>query len=622
MDFELAEIRDFLAGHAPFDRLPPAALDLLPRQLSVRYLRRGTSVPPPDADAAYLYVVRQGALEMRDGDGDLVDKLGEGDSCPLACDADLRSTFSAITVEDSLLYLLPCPRLLALRQAHPDFDRYFDASAAQRLQFALSVLRRRMDSRAGGGLTVLTVDNLVRGDPVCVPPGASIRAVAQLMSERRVSSVLIMDGTRLAGVVTDRDLRSRCLATGLDPGEPVGSIMTDDVHTIGPDAPAFDALVRMTRLNVHHLPVVDKTGVVGVLSATDLVRHESANPIYLVAEIHKAATAGHLAQIGGRLPQLQVQLAQAGGSARQIGETISTINDALTVRLLQLAEDRLGAAPVPYAWMTGGSHARREQTSHSDQDNALIIDDSVGSAHEDYFAALARFVNDGLDACGFVYCPGKVMAGNPQWRQPLSRWRQYFSGWILQPEPMALMLSSVFFDLRVVHGDGALYRQLQQENLRQTRANSIFLAYMAANALTHRPPLGFFRRLVVERGGAHADTLDLKHRGVVPVVDLARIYALALGIEETNTVERLRAAAGSTELSQDGARNLEDALELIATLRLQHQARQLRQGQPADNFLAPESLSTLERNHLKDAFDVIAGMQRALEQHFGASRLR
>lgn len=622
MDFDLAEIRDFLAGHAPFDRLPPEALDALPRQLSVRYLRRGTPVPPPDADGPYLYVVRQGALEMRDADGDLVDKLGEGDSCPLACDADLRSTFSAVAVEDSLLYLLPCNQLLALRQTQADFDRYFDASAARRLQFALSVLRRRMDSRAGGGLTALAVGSLMRGDPVCVPPGASIRSAAQLMSERRVSSVLIMDGTRLAGIVTDRDLRSRCLAAGRDSSEPIGSIMTAGVQTIGPDAPAFDALVRMTRLNVHHLPVVDRTGVVGVLSATDLVRHEGANPIYLVAEIHKAATAGQLAQIGVRLPQLQVQLAQAGASARQVGETISTINDALTVRLLQLAEEQLGAAPVPYAWMTGGSHARREQTSHSDQDNALIIDDSGGDAHQAYFAALAGFVNDGLNACGFVYCPGKVMACNPEWRQPLHRWQRYFSGWIQQPEPMALMLSSVFFDLRVVHGDGALYRRLQQENLRQTRANSIFLAHMAANALTHRPPLGFFRRLVVERGGAHADTLDLKHRGVVPVVDLARIYALALGIEEINTAERLRAAAGSAVLSQDGARNLEDALELIATLRLLHQARQLRQGRAADNFLAPETLSTLERNHLKDAFGVIAGMQRALEQHFGASRLR
>ncbi len=620
MDTELAEIRDFLAAHAPFDRLPSAALDLLPRQLSVRYLRRGTLVPPPDADAPYLYVVRQGAVEMRDGGGKLVDKLGEGDSCPLACDDDLGAVISGITVEDTLLYLLPCQRLAALRQDHPDFGRHFDASAAQRLQFALSSLRGQMGAQAG--LMALAVRTLMRGVPVCASPGASIYAAAQLMSERGVSSLLITEADRLVGLITDRDLRSRCLATGRDPGGPVREIMSTGVQTVGPDTPAFDALVRMTRLNVHHLPVVERDRVIGMLSTTDLVRHESANPVYLVGEIHKAQSVEAVALIGRRLPQLQVQLVQAGASARQVGEAISTINDALTVRMLQLAEDRLGAPPVPYAWVTGGSHARREQTSHSDQDNALIIDDSMTSEHDNYFAGLARFVNDGLNACGFVYCPGEVMASNPRWRQPLKRWREYFSAWINQPDPMALMLSSVFFDLRVVHGDQSLYRQLQQDNLRQTRANSIFLAHMAGNALTLRPPLGFFRQLVVERGGAHAHTLDLKHHGLVPVVDLARLYALSEGIPNINTTERLRAAAGTPVLSPDGARNLEDAFDFIATLRALHQARQLREGKPADNFLPPEALSTLERAHLKDAFGIIATLQQALDQRFGAARLR
>lgn len=620
MDTELAEIRDFLAVHAPFDRLPAAELDLLPRQFSVRYLRRGTPVPPLDADGLYLYVVRQGAVEMRDGGGELVDKLGEGDSCPLACDDDLGALLSGVTVEDTLLYLLPCQRLSALRQDHPDFGRHFDASAAQRLQLALSSLRGQMGTQAG--LMALAVRTLMRGGPVCASPNTTIHTAAQLMREHGVSSLLITEADQLVGLVTDRDLRNRCLATGRDPGAPVREIMTPGVQTVGPDTPAFDALVRMTKLNVHHLPVVERDRVIGMLSTTDLVRHESANPVYLVGEVHKAQSVEAVALIGRRLPQLQVQLVQAGASARQVGEAISAINDTLTVRFLQLAEDRLGAPPVPYAWVTGGSHARREQTSHSDQDNALIIDDSMTGADDSYFAGLARFVNDGLNACGFVYCPGEVMASNPRWRQPLKRWREYFGAWINQPDPMALMLSSVFFDLRVVHGDQSLYRQLQQDNLRQTRANSIFLAHMAGNALTLRPPLGFFRQLVVERGGAHADTLDLKHHGLVPVVDLARLYALSESIPNINSIERLRAAAGTPALSRDGARNLEDAFDFIATLRALHQARQLREGKPPDNFLSPEALSTLERAHLKDAFNVIATMQQALDQRFGAARLR
>jgi CBS domain-containing protein len=212
------------------------------------------------------------------------------------------------------------------------------------------------------------------------------------------------------------------------------------------------------------------------------------------------------------------------------------------------------------------------------------------------------------------------MASNAEWRQPARRWRQYFDKWINQPEPKALMLSSVFFDLRAVRGPAGLLADLQADTLARSKDNKIFLAYMAGNALTHRPPLGFFRNFVLIAGGEHHKTLDLKHRGVVPIVDLARVYALAEGLPQVNTLERLQAAAGSLSLSREGARDLEDAWHFIATLRLRHQAGQLRRGDPADNFLAPDSLSAMERSHLKDAFAAIATMQTTLERRYPSGR--
>jgi CBS domain-containing protein len=187
---------------------------------------------------------------------------------------------------------------------------------------------------------------------------------------------------------------------------------------------------------------------------------------------------------------------------------------------------------------------------------------------------------------------------------------------------MALMLSSVFFDLRVVHGDASLLESLQRENLEKSRANGIFLAYMVGNALTHRPHLGFFRNIVLIHGGEHDKTFDIKLRGIVPVVDLARVYSLAEGVAQINTVDRLQAAAGTKAVSSEGAHNLEDAYDLIATLRVQHQARQLRAGDKADNFISTTELSALERSHLKDAFGIIATMQQTLEQRYQSGRLR
>lgn len=619
MDIELIEIQEFLASHPPFDQLPAETLERLPKRLSVRYFRRGTPFPPVDAEQPYLYVIRRGAVELRDPQGELLGKLAEGDLCVMPCRPEKQGPpISGNTAEDTLAYLLPCSDLAQLRAGHPTFAEHFEQSVTNRLRKALDVMTDTPSS--GSGLMTVQVGDLVRREPITTTPGTSIRAAAQIMSEHRVSSLLIMDGERLAGMITDRDLRSRCVAAGLSPERPVSEIMTERLHTVQAGTLGFQALITMTRLNVHHLPVLDEGRVAGILSTTDLTRFQSSNSVYLVGDIHKAKNLETLVQISTKVGELQVNLVNGGATADQVGQAVSAITDAITLRLLEFGEAELGSPPVPYAWMVGGSQARREQSSHSDQDNALLIADHMKPEDDAYFAALATYVNDGLNACGYVYCPGDVMAKNPKWRQPLRIWKKYFTTWIERPDPMALMLSSVFFDLRPLRDPEGLFEEIHDTVLAHSKANRIFIAYMAANALKHRPPLGFFRNFVLIHGGDHDHTFDIKHRGTVPIIDLARVYALSAGIDEINTLERLRAAAETEALSREGAANLVDAAEFIGTLRMRHQAQQLRRGEKADNFLSPDALSPLERGHLKDAFILINTMQESLGQRYQAGR--
>jgi CBS domain-containing protein len=181
-------------------------------------------------------------------------------------------------------------------------------------------------------------------------------------------------------------------------------------------------------------------------------------------------------------------------------------------------------------------------------------------------------------------------------------------------------LSSIFFDLRLIHGDETLFEDLHKTVLEKCRKNRIFQAYMAANALTHRPPIGFFRNIVLIHGGDHDHTMDLKHNGIVPIVDLARVYALAGGITAVNTFDRLEAAREAKVLSNDGAEDLRDALEFISMVRLHHQASRIRAGVPADNFVPPEELSSFDRSHLKSAFGVVKTMQAALSGSYQLGR--
>jgi CBS domain-containing protein len=622
MEIELVEIRDFLARHPPFDVLPDERLNLLPKALEIRYLRRGSAFPPQDASKDYLYVIRSGLVDLLDDDQHLIEKLDEGDIYTVPCQlVDVGRATHGVAAEDTLLYLLPCQQLQTLKAAEPEFNLHFSESMRERLKLAVNRVQETMDPN-NLGLLSLEVSSLLNRDPVSAPADCSIQQAARMMSEKNVSSIMLMEQDRLVGMITDSDLRRRCIANGIPPEAQARSIMSSDLETIQKESLLEDALLRMTRLHVHHLPVLDGERVVGMLTANDLSRQQTTSSAFIATDLRKSKTLDELVLASHRLPELQLQLASSGATALHIGEAISSITDSITVRLLEMAEAELGSPPAPYVWLCGGSQARREQSSHSDQDNALLIADELGSEDKTYFAALSERVCDGLDACGFIYCPGEAMASNPTWRQPLKDWRRYFTDWIENPEPKSLMLSSIFFDLRPVYGDKSLFQQLQQEVLEKTRKNGIFIAYMAANALQFRPPLGFFRTFVLIHDGAHDDTFDIKHRGIVPITDIARVLALAEGLPQINTTERLRAASATHALSAEMGANLTDALEFIASLRIRHQTEQIRLGLKPDNYLPPQDLSGLERSHLKDAFSVIQAMQNTLENRYQGGRFR
>jgi CBS domain-containing protein len=619
MEVELLEIREFLAQRNPFKHLSKELLDELPKDVEIRYLRRGSAFPPKDG---YLYLVRSGAVEIFDTSGELCEKLDEGALYSITCQlVNLSQCDRGEAAEDSLLYLISCDRLKALCRESHEFNEHFSASVKERLKAAVTTVQESSDDPTVAAMMV-SVGSLVRKKPITIDSGMSIRETAALMSNKDVSSVMVMQGDKLVGLVTDRDLRKRCVAIGLTGNEPIDQIMTPEPQTIEASTLTAQALMLMTRKRFHHLPITRDGELVGMITATDLANHQSSNSAYLAADVRKAKSVEDLIEVSSRLPKLHLNLAAASVTARHIGEAVSCLTDSITGRLLEMAEASLGPPPVPYVWMAGGSQARHEQSSHSDQDNALLLSNDFDPAsHDEYFAALAKFVSDGLDNCGFVYCPGDAMATNPEWRQPLRVWQGYFNKWIESPEPKSVMLSSIFFDLRPVKGDMSLFEPLQQNILKKSQENRIFLAYMMANAMSHRPPLGFFRQFVLERGGEHERTLDLKHRGIVPITDIARIIALSLGKEQVNTVDRLRACAGSNALSTEMAENLEDALEFIATLRILHQAEQIKRGKPADNYVPPDELSELEREHLKHAFKVIQTMQESMVKRFGADKL-
>jgi CBS domain-containing protein len=620
MEIEQKEIRDFLATCAPLDRLDADVLDRLLAELEITYFRRGEKVLKAGDHNNSLYLIRKGAVEVVSPDGQLIGRFSEGEW--FGYRSVLRGgtvTLSVSLLEDSLLYVIPGDIFRSLVKEHPVVAAYFHNRKTERLKAASHSLR-------GSEYSVLIADrvgDLVHRTPLLVDGATSIRSAAQQMKDAVATAMLVTEGDTLVGIVTDRAFCTKVAATERDVQDKIAGIMTRDPLTIQSDIKVAEALLIMARHNIRHIPVMEGDRVLGLVTATDLIRHHSHNAIYLINEIYRARDLPALIKLSAQLPDVLVSLVNAGLTADDVVHTISSVGDAITRRLLELATDRLGPSPVPFAWIVAGSLARREQALNSDQDNGIILSDEfVPELHDPYFKELATFVCDGLDACGYRYCPGDVMASNPKWRQPASQWQRYFTEWIDTPQPKALMYASIFFDLRDIHGDARLLKKLQREVLEKTRENSIFLAYLAANALHYRPPLGTFRNFVLEKGGAEKKALNMKKRGVMPVIDLARVYALSVGSDALNTLQRLHAACGAGGLSESGMHDLRDAYDLITTVRLKHQAAQIQSGNRVpDNHLPPEQLSSLERRHLKDAFELVRDMQSAMELRYQTGAL-
>ena len=599
-----SEILDSLSDRAPFDMLPPDLLaDLAPRARRVT-ARAGEVLFRQGDQMDGFYLIESGLLDIETDAGDLISQRGPGDVLgERALLRDGRATLAVRVVKPASLLVIPPEDFQRLVADAPVFAEWFRPAPAT---------PANTGTRGAAGLTALQVSDLMVRSPFSCHPDETVQAVAISMREKGISSLLVMEGATLKGIVTVHDLTNKVLAEGLGGDVLVSRIMTPDPITIAPDALGLDALMLLANHKFNHLPVARGRRVVGMLTRTDLIRQQATSASHIAADIVQCDSAQDMARIMERVPTLLAQLVSEGVRHQAITRRITSVTDAITRRLLVLAERELGPPPVPYLWLACGSQGRQEQTGVSDQDNCLILDDAVQPEHDSYFARLAQFVSDGLHTCGFVYCPGDMMATTPRWRQPRKVWREYFASWINEPDTEAQMLASVMFDLRPISGETALFANLQQEVLQKAKANSIFVSHMVSNSLKHTPPLSLFRGFALIRSGEHKNTIDLKHSGVVPVVDLARVYALQGAFEAVNTRERLEAAQDQGIISQAGASDLLDAYDMIAETRLRHQAEQVRKDQAPDNFLLPSQLSELERNHLRDAFMVIKTMQSAL----------
>ena len=584
------------------------------------YFKAGSDILNYQDKITDLHVVRSGAVEVFHRTGELYNRLSPGGffgEAGLLRNGRVRYPVKAI--EDTLVYLVPGAEFNRLFDEYESFADAVEVEDRQRLNRALSRREHAND------MLTATISTLISREPVGINAVATIREAAEKMTSEEVSSLLIYEDVndpeqRPLGIITDKDLRKRVLAVGLSDQTAVREVMSEGLVFVQHNQRIFEAMLLMLRSNLHHLPVLKKERTVGMLSLSDVVRHESKSSLFVVGNIFRATSAEELAALKVDVQATFVKMVEEDANSRMIGASMAVIGRSFKQRLLELGEEKLGKPPVPYCFLALGSMARDEQSIVTDQDNAMILHDSFDpEKHDEYFQELAQYVSDGLDACGYVYCSGNIMATNPEWRQPLKVWKQYFTSWIEEPTPERLLHSSIFFDLDGVWGRLEFADMLNKLIREKAPKNKRFLACMARNSLQRTPPLGFFKDFVMEKDGKHNNSINTKRRGTAPVADLIRVHALAVASKQHNSFARLEDVMEADILPPGRGPDLRDALELISMVRIRHQALALKEGEVPDNNVAPEALSDFERKNLKDAFQILSNAQKYLKFRYSLS---
>jgi CBS domain-containing protein len=598
----------FLRAHPPFSSLPEGEVQRVAQAAELEVVPAGTTFfSQGEGPVEYLRVIRHGAVEIV-GEGRVLDLLGEGE---LFGQASMLSGFppgfEARAAEETVCYRIPAQIAEELLGAPAGLR--FVARSLLEPPTDLHLVARQ----PARNLADQPVGTLLRNRHVTCAPETPIKEAARQMTAAQATCALVDLGSDRVGIVTDRDLRTKVVASGMPPETPVAAVMSAPAYAATADRRAGDVLLEMLDRGLRHFPVLSATGtILGVIEDVDLVELRTRSSFYLRQRISASRSVSELVTVGAELRPMICSLVDARVAAANAMAVYSVSVDALTRRMLELELERLGDPGVEFAWLALGSLARREAVPSSDVDSAIVwFGDPDEARTKPPLLELGRAVTAGLQRCGLRPDENGATASDPLFVRSLDSWQRVARSWIGQPtQEKALILSSVLVDSRPVWGVHT--GTPVADTFRLAERSPTLLRMLARFAVSHRPPTGFLRGLVVEQSGERRGRLDLKRGGVLPIADLARWAGMAAGVTAASTVERLRAASDAGTLSPADAHTLEDAFELVTNLRVENQVTQLHAGEEPDDYVDPAQLSPLMRTQLKDAFRAITSIQKHL----------
>ena len=617
-------IMAFMRDHAPFSHMDDGHLAHFAENASLRFYADGDVVLSPEAGpVTRFYVVKQGRIvgeraSGKDGETETTFEISVGECFPLAALIGERPTHTLHRAAgDTFCLSIENDAFITLLSQSESFRDFCVRGVSSLLeQVNQNIQSSAMVSIGSGSSLDTPLERYAIRNPIVCSPDLPVRKAVGRMHENRVGSIVITDDTRIPkGIFTLRDLRTLVANERAPLDTPIGQVMTPDPCCLTAQADAFEAAMKMAEHHFSHVCVVDDEGrLIGMVSERDLFSLQRVDLVNLARTIGTATHLRTLVSLRTDVSRLVDAMLAHGADSGQVVKIITTLNDVTVRRVLELNLMKHDPG-IPFTWLTFGSEGRQEQTLLTDQDNGILFVTPEGMTEDQVREKLLPFaetVNKELAECGFTLCKGNIMASNPKLCLSGDEWNEWFLRFIDASTPQNLVYSSIFLDMRSVFGDREPLEQLLGKVLTRIRKNALFQKMLAGNAITRKPPLTMFHNFRFAPDGDRK-SLDLKRQGLAPFVEAVRVFALANGIAEANTLERMNQLARRGIFDSKDANAWKEAYSLIQAIRMRSHQELLNKGEPLSNYINPDDLNPLDKRILRESFRQAQRLQQKLE---------
>ncbi len=615
----LADIRARLLQFAPFLQMRTEHLDsLLANALPIHYPAGATLVAPAHGVVQHLLVVLGGHVTGHGSDdgGETLFEFEAGDMFPIGAVMASRAVNATYSAHDDVTCLqLPVPDVHAQIAVSTPLAEFMHGRKRKQLELSRQAMQANYAAQALAEQSLETA--LGRLDfmaPISVLPETPLAQALETMHTNKIGSMLVVDAAGAAlGILTRHDILDRVVLARLALETPIGQVMTTPILTLSTQHTAQDAAMLMSRHTIRHVPVTQDGKVVGMVSERDLFTMQRLSIRHVSSDIRAAQDEAALVRSAQQIRAFTRHLIGQGVAARQMTQLISHLNDLLTEQLVAMQARIHGVDMQQACWLAFGSEGRSEQTISTDQDNGLVFLSDQPEQDRPRWLAFARSVNEALDRCDYPLCKGNIMASNPQCCLTPREWSRRFGNWLEHGSPEDLLKANIYFDLRPLVGRADLAQALRGTITRLSANLPRFAKQMADNAQRHRVPLNWRGAIDTTSVGGR-EMIDLKHHGTSVFVDVARLYALTLGVPAIGTRERFEAIGPLLHTSAADSEAWTAAFEFLQMLRLQVQMGDT----PLEraNQVELESLNHIDRQMLKESFRVARRLLAKLERDY------